>query len=141
MFSTALAFGQQQDEGLIKKVVASEVQDFLDASRELENNWHLKPYSVLYVSNTAKNNTWAWLPEIEDIKRWFSEPKNPFTGAKLTQSNHKIRISGDLAFVLFDQQIELATDSTLYSKELKILEKIDGTWKITATSAHFFDKQ
>ena len=140
MFSTAFAFGQQEED-LIKKVLAEDTQGWLDASQDMATNWHMKPYSALIVSSTVQGDTWTWLPNIEDIKQWMGQEKDKKVGAKLTQSNHYIRISGDIAFALFDQMIAFPDKDTGYSKELRILEKIDGEWKITVTSAHFYNKQ
>lgn len=132
------AFTQNPDEEAIKRVVAAEVQGLLDGdAAAIRNAWHIQPYSTLVVSSTDPDNTWSIQLEGEKFTRWLEEEKEEMEGATLTQSNHQFRMCGDMALVIFDQQIERPGKGVFSSKEFKLLEKVNGQWKITVTSAHF----
>lgn len=134
------AFTQNPDEEAIKRVVASEVQGLLDGdAAAIKNAWHIRPYSALVVSSTVPDNTWRMRLEGEALPEWLEEEKEEMEGATLTQSNHQFRMCGDMALVIFDQQIERPGKGVFSSREFKLLEKVDGQWKITVTSAHFAD--
>lgn len=75
----------------------------------------------------------------EELPEWLEKEKEEMEGAALTQSNHQFRMCGDMALVIFDQQIERPGKGVFSSREFKLLEKVDGQWKITVTSAHFAD--
>lgn len=134
------AIAQNPDEEAIKRVVAAEVQGLLDGdAAAIRNAWHIQPYSALVVSSTDPDNTWSMRLEGEKFTRWLEEEKEEMAGATLTQSNHQFRMCGDMALAIFDQKIEQPGKGVFSSKEFKLLEKVDGQWRITVTSAHFAD--
>ncbi|MCX6319840.1 MAG: endo-arabinase [Bacteroidetes bacterium] len=96
--------------------------------------WEIKPYSRILVSTTdgqsfdvppaAMKNT--------DIKA---------AGGSSSNMNYKISIHGDHAWVNHDEISIDTTGKKSYSHEFRILEKINGNWKLVGQSIHMYKPQ
>ena len=57
-------------------------------------------------------------------------------GGTSKNSNYKMNISGNHAWVSHDEESITKEGVTTYTYELRILEKIDGQWKLVGQSIH-----
>lgn len=59
-------------------------------------------------------------------------------GGSSVNSNYKMSIHGDHAWVSHDEISTAKDGEKTYSHEIRILEKIDGQWKLVAQSIHAY---
>ncbi len=96
--------------------------------------WHIEPTNSVLVS-TQDGATFD-VPIEKIIK---PSPGSMGKGGKAENSNYKISIEGNIAYVTH-KEISYATDNTKsYSYEMRILKKINGEWKLVAQSIHLYD--
>ncbi len=96
--------------------------------------WHIEPNNCVLVS-TQDGATYD-VP-IEKIIKPL--PGSMGKGGRAENSNYKISIEGNIAYVTH-KEISYATDnSKSYSYEMRILKKINGEWKLVAQSIHLYD--
>jgi hypothetical protein len=95
--------------------------------------WHIQPYSKLIVS-TADGKCFEVPPSV-----MTHPPENAMgKGGTSINSNYTFSIHGDDAWVSHDE-VSTAKDGTKsYSHEIRILEKINGEWKLVAQSIHLY---
>lgn len=92
--------------------------------------WHIQPYSRILVS-TTDGKTYDVPPAL------MKDPKTPMgDGGTSYNSNYHMSIHGDHAWVSHDE-VSISKDGhKTYSHEIRILEKIEGAWKLVAQSIH-----
>jgi hypothetical protein len=61
-------------------------------------------------------------------------------GGTSVNSNYKISIHGIGAWVSHDEESTSADGTKSYSKEIRMLEKVDGKWKLVGQSIHLYKK-
>jgi hypothetical protein len=54
-------------------------------------------------------------------------------------TNYKINVSGKNAWSTHDQETTATNGTKSYSYEMRILEKINGDWKIVGESVHHYN--
>lgn len=97
--------------------------------------WQIQPYSTILVSTSDGG--------FIDVPPGFM--LNPPAGSMgkggyAVSSHFKISIHENSAWVSHDE-ISTATDSTKsYSSEIRLLEKINGQWKLVGQSIHVYEK-
>lgn len=127
-------YAQSADEADIKKVCEAETRTWIDGDESGHAAcWHVQPYSSLCVSladGTLINMSGA------DLMK--NEKKTMGGGGTFTNSNYIIKVSGDMAWATFDQVGANPKGQQKTSKELRILEKVKGTWKIVVVNAHLY---
>lgn len=76
-------------------------------------------------------------------KKQFTENRTLWIGSTEERSNENIRIHGDMAWYTFDQvSYEKDTRKVLgRSVETRILEKLDGEWKIAYLGFHYLPEK
>jgi hypothetical protein len=62
------------------------------------------------------------------------------TMAKSAYSNYVIKVSGSVAWAMFDQKTIVPEGSETYTHEFRCLEKINGKWKIIGSSIHQYNQ-
>lgn len=96
--------------------------------------WHIQPYSRILVS----------LPDtVLDVPPMLMinpPPDMIGEGGYSVNSNYKMNISGNNAWVSHDELSVDKEGNKNYSYEVRILEKIKGKWKLVAQSLHIFKK-
>lgn len=77
-----------------------------------------------------------------DKQKQFEEDRTIWKGSRETRANENFRISRDMAWYTFEQSsFEKDTDKFLgKSLETRILEKVNGEWKIAYLGYHYFPK-
>jgi hypothetical protein len=95
--------------------------------------WAIKPYSRILVS-TGDGNALDIDPNIV-----LNPPAGMMgKGGAAVQSNYKMNISGNNAWVSHNEESTAADGKKTFSYELRILEKINGEWKLVAQSIHIY---
>jgi hypothetical protein len=97
--------------------------------------WQIRPYSTILVS-TADGKFYDVPPEMMIHPVQGSMGK----GGTSVNSNYKISIHGIGAWVSHDEVSTAADGTKSYSKEIRMLEKVDGKWKLVGQSIHLYKK-
>jgi hypothetical protein len=95
--------------------------------------WHIQPYTRILVS-TADGLTLDISPNI------IINPTPDIMGDKSVSvnTNYKISINGNSAWSSHDQETTATDGTKSYSYEMRMLEKINGQWKIVGESVHHY---
>jgi hypothetical protein len=92
--------------------------------------WHIQPYSRIVVS-TADGKTIDVPPQLmKDPQAAMGE------GGSSVNSNYRMSIDGDRAWVTHDEVSTAKDGGDTYSHEFRMLEKVEGQWKLVAQSIH-----
>lgn len=133
-FSLPVLHGQTADETAIKKVCEAETQTWLDGDKKGHAAcWHIQPYSLVMVSLPDGTFLTAAGDEIMAV-----EDKAIGGGGTFANSNYVIRVNGNNAWASFNQTGADTKGNKKTSKELRILEKVNGQWKIVVMDAHLY---
>jgi hypothetical protein len=98
--------------------------------------WQIQPYSRILVS-TADGKMIDVPPTMMINPPATSVGK----GGSSARSNYKMSIHGDNAWVSHDE-ISIAKDGTKnFTAEIRMLEKMDGQWKLVGQSIHVYKPQ
>jgi hypothetical protein len=130
-FSNAVA--QNADEAAIKKVIEAETAAWNAGNLQGQMAcWQIQPYSRSLIS--AGDGTQY------DITAEMMKKPEPITasGATATNTNYMISVKGDMAWSSHNQVTTAKDGSKTYSREMRILEKIAGSWKIVGMSVHVY---
>ncbi|HEU4788722.1 MAG TPA: endo-arabinase [Flavobacterium sp.] len=93
--------------------------------------WHIQPYSKILIS-TVDGKTLDIPPE--DIIK----PIVNASGGTSINTNYKMSIHDDNAWVSHDE-VSIAKDGKkTFSHEIRLLEKINGNWKLVGQSIHAY---
>lgn len=93
--------------------------------------WEVKPYSRIVVS-TPEGKTFDVPPAA------MKDTALKGNGGTSSNSNYKLSIQGDYAWVNHDEvSIDTAGNKSL-SHEFRMLEKINGQWKLVGQSIHVY---
>lgn len=128
-----LAFAQTSDESDIKKVCEAETRAWLEKDATTFNNcWQLRPYSRILVT-TEEGQTIS----IRSDQMAAANVETMGGGGTFSNSNYQIHVEGNSAWAIYD---ELKTDATGQhpSYEMRLLEKVNGVWKIVGMSVHHY---
>ncbi len=132
--SFTTAYAQSADEAAIKKVCEAETQTWIDGDKKGHAAcWHIQPYSMMLVSLPDGTFLTASGNELKAL-----EEQAMGGGGTFANSNYLIRISGNNAWATFDQTGANTKGDKKTSKELRILEKVNGDWKIVVMDAHLY---
>lgn len=95
--------------------------------------WHLQPYSKILVS-TADGKALDIPPSL----MLAPPPGMTGKGGASERSNYMFSIHGNDAWVSHDEVSAAADGTKSYSHEMRMLEKINGEWKLVAQSIHAY---
>jgi hypothetical protein len=95
--------------------------------------WHIQPYSRILVS-TATGQCFDVPPSMM-IK---PTPGMMGQGGHAVNSNYKFSIQDNSAWVSHDEVSTSPDGTKTYSHEMRMLEKINGLWKIVGQSIHMY---
>lgn len=127
-------YSQQQDSLAIIKLLEKEGLTWRMGDKKAHAEcWEERPYSRILVS-TADGRT-IDLPT-ETI---INPPSGMIgNGGFAFHSNHKMKISDDVAWVSHDEVSVDTEGKESLSYEVRLLEKFDGKWKMVGQSNHFY---
>ena len=132
----AVVFGQEAEEARLREVIEQETKGFVNNSFAAiaEKYWIMDAQTVLNVTGPDGSNEQVFKEDIEN--RTEVPPPNHATPVK---SNYQYLINGDMAVVTYDQGVSFpGTDFILRSTEIRVLEKVNGDWKIHLSSVHHY---
>ena len=95
--------------------------------------WYVQPYTRILVS-TADGLTLDISPNV------IINPTPDIMGDKSVSvnTNYKISVNGNSAWSSHDQETTATDGTKSYSYEMRMLEKINGQWKIVGESVHHY---
>ena len=98
--------------------------------------WKIQPYTRIVIS-TADGKVIDVPPAV------LVNPAASMlgTGGTFTNSNYRISVIGNSAWVSHNEESVSKDGKKTYSIEFKMLEKINGDWKIVGMSMHAYNKQ
>jgi hypothetical protein len=127
------ARAQSADETAIKKVCEAETRAWLDKDLANFNNcWQVRPYSRAVVTTEEGVTINIVAAQMQSLQAEAMGGEGTFAN-----SNYLIHVDGNMAWATYD---EVKTDSKGQhpSYEFRMLEKVDGSWKIVAMSVHHY---
>jgi hypothetical protein len=127
-------FAQQTEEEAIKKLLEKESATWRSGDvKGHADCWQIQPYSRILVS-TADGVT-------IDVPPAFiinPSPNSMGKGGSSANSNYKFSINGNSAWVSHDEASTDKEGKVTYSFEMRMLEKINGDWKLVGQSIHIY---
>lgn len=125
------------DTVAIKQVIEKESTTYRNGDAKAHADcWKIQPYSRIVVS-TADGKMIDVPPAI-----MANPPANMLGGGgTFSNSNYKISVIGNSAWVSHNEESIAKDGKKTYSVEFKMLEKINGDWKIVGMSVHAYNKQ
>ncbi|MFT3680423.1 MAG: hypothetical protein QM791_09140 [Ferruginibacter sp.] len=98
--------------------------------------WSIKPYSRILIS-TGDGKTLDVPPAL-----MVNPPAGLMgKGGTSANSNYKMNVSNNTAWVSHDEISTSADGNQTYSYEFRMLEKIEGEWKLVGQSIHIYKKE
>lgn len=131
-------YSQKTDEAeSIKKLLEKESATWrAQDSKGHTECWHIQPYSRILVS-TLEGKTYDVLPDaMIDTK-----PEAMGNGGFAVQTNYKMSINGDTAWVSHDEESTSKEGKKTLSYEIRMLEKIKNQWKLVGQSIHIYKSE
>lgn len=135
LFFAGLINGYSQDEKeAIKNVISKETSAFFNVNYQAWTElWNQVPYAYWsYSDDSGTSYVEGWENLIKTYSEYFNTARP--SKAKITQDWKEIRIYGNGAYVYFIQKVadELDIEET---SQMRILEKVDGQWKVVCMGA------
>ncbi|WP_282048906.1 endo-arabinase [Maribacter aquivivus] len=131
LFSMTFSYAQTDEEAIIS-LLERESSSWRSGDVEAHAScWSIQPYSRIFVS-MADGNSMDVPPAM------MINPPEQLVGKGGTSknSNYKMNVIGNNAWVTHDEESTITDGVTNYTYEMRILEKIDGNWKLVGQSIH-----
>ncbi len=138
LYSITPAFSQNPEEVAIRALIEAETQAFVNHSFAdvAKMFWIMDDKTMLNVTGPDGSHVQILAEEI--LERTDAPPPNH---AKVVKSNFHYMVNGNMAAAYNDQVVTIQeTGFILYSSEVRIMEKVDGIWKIHLSSVHHFEQ-
>ncbi|MGB3145071.1 MAG: endo-arabinase [Maribacter sp.] len=130
-FTISIGYSQSEEEAIIALLEKESATWRSGDVKAHADCWTVKPYGRILVS-TQDGNSFDVPPAL-----MLNPPANMMgNGGTSKNSNYKMNISGDNAWVTHDEESTSKDGLTTYTYEMRILEKIDGQWKLVGQSIH-----
>ncbi len=125
---------QTSDEIAIKTVIEAETQAWHDGNIQKQIScWNIQAYSKSLIS--LENGQLIVITEA-DAKNAPAQTQGD--GSSSAHNNYQFKINGNMAFIHFDEVTTAKDGSKRYSREIRVMERVSGAWKIVGVSAHFY---
>lgn len=124
------------DEAAIKKVIQDETDGYYEGNAEKNlSQWsgktsdeYQRQMLTSYIGNSyAKGES---MDKLKDVMRKYAKKQE----AKLTNTDFEIRRKGNMAWVTYTQDVKQGEKTLQKARETRILERINGDWKIVFVS-------
>ncbi|MBQ0908453.1 endo-arabinase [Flavobacterium sp. F-328] len=135
LLNAFIAFAQKEkDQEQIKKLLERESSTWrLQDAKGHAECWYIQPYSRILVS-TADGQTY----DVPPSAMTATDPQKMGNGGSAVNSNYKMNIQKQTAWVSHDE-ISIGIDGKkTYSYEIRLLEKIKKKWKLVGQSIHIY---
>lgn len=131
LLTVSLGYGQT-DEQLIISLLEKESATWRSGDVAAHADcWSIQPYSRIFVS-TGDGNSIDVPPAM-----MINPPENMMgQGGTSKNSNYKMNINDNHAWVSHDEESTNTEGIKAYTYEIRILEKIEGSWKLVGQSIH-----
>ncbi|WP_282074804.1 endo-arabinase [Maribacter aquivivus] len=131
LFSMTFSYAQTDEEAIIS-LLERESSSWRSGDVEAHAScWSIQPYSRIFVS-MADGNSMDVPPAM-----MINPPEHLVgKGGTSKNSNYKMNVIGNNAWVTHDEESTTTDGLTNYTYEMRILEKIDGNWKLVGQSIH-----
>ena len=131
-------YSQKTDEAeSIKKLLEKESATWrAQDSKGHTECWHIQPYSRILVS-TLEGKTY----DVPPAAMIDTKPEAMGNGGFAVQTNYKISINGDTAWVSHDEESTSKEGKKTLSYEIRMLEKIKNQWKLVGQSIHIYKSE
>lgn len=130
-------FAQSKEEDAIKKVLEKESATWrAKDSKGHTECWHVQPYSRILVSTTKGESF-----DVPPMAMIDTKPENMGNGGFSVNTNYKMSINGNTAWVSHDEESTANDGKKTFSYEIRMLEKIAGQWKLVGQSIHIYKQE
>jgi hypothetical protein len=131
-----VSYSQNSDEAaVIKKLLEKESATWRAAdSKGHSECWHIQPYSRILIS-TPEGVTM----DIPPTAMINTNPKAMGNGGFSVNTNYKMSINENSAWVSHDEESTAKDGKKTFSYEIRLLEKIEGQWKLVGQSIHIYN--
>jgi hypothetical protein len=131
-------YSQKTDEAeSIKKLLEKESATWrAQDSKGHTECWHIQPYSRILVS-TLEGKTY----DVPPTAMIDTKPEAMGNGGFAVQTNYKMSINGDTAWVSHDEESTSKEGKKTLSYEIRMLEKINNQWKLVGQSIHIYKSE
>ncbi|WP_338648089.1 endo-arabinase [Flavobacterium sp. KS-LB2] len=131
-----VSYSQNSDEAnVIKKLLEKESATWRAAdSKGHSDCWYIQPYSRILIS-TPEGVTL----DIPPSAMINTNPNAMGNGGFSVNTNYKISINGNSAWVSHDEESTAKDGKKTFSYEIRLLEKIEGQWKLVGQSIHIYN--
>ncbi len=126
------------NENDVKKVIESESLSFYTDSNRSNflRFWGDSKDMRIFYSSPERSQFYT---SVNELKKTTNKGLLPAANmAKSSYSNYVIKLSGSVAWAMFDQKTITPDGSETYTHEFRSLERINGEWKIIGSSIHQF---
>lgn len=96
--------------------------------------WHLQPYSRVLIS-TVEGRFLDVPPAL-----LVAPSASMGQGGTSVNSNYRMNIAGNTAWVSHEEESTAKNGQKSYSTEIRLLEKLDGQWKLVGQSIHLHNR-
>jgi hypothetical protein len=127
-------YSQSADEVAIKKLLEKESSTWRAGDVKAHADcWVVKPYSRILIS-TGDGDALDLPPQM-----MINPPADMIgEGGTSMNTNYKMNVNGNSAWVSHDELSTAKDGKKSFSYEFRILEKINGQWKLVGQSIHFY---
>nr|WP_315214284.1 endo-arabinase [uncultured Flavobacterium sp.] len=131
-------YSQKTDEAeSIKKLLEKESATWrAQDSKGHTECWYIQPYSRILVS-TLEGKTY----DVPPAAMIDTKPEAMGNGGFAVQTNYKMSINGDTAWVSHDEESTSKEGRKTLSYEIRMLEKIKNQWKLVGQSIHIYKSE
>lgn len=138
LFTALYGYSQSvPDTVAIKQLLEKESATFRSGDAKAHADcWKIQPYSRIVVSLADGRMIDVPPAVMVNPQATLSD-----SSAAFSNSNYKISVIGNSAWVSHDEESTAKDGKKTYSVEFKMLEKINGDWKIVGMSMHAYNKQ
>ena len=131
---------KNNDVEAIKSLIEKETTAFFEIDYETwASSWAHTPYAFWSFADTTDVNSFSGWENINAGFREYFQTAKP-SKAKIQRSWHDIKVFGNGAYARFTQQV---SDNTVRQPqaEIRVLEKINGAWKIVCVNVIAIEKE
>ena len=97
--------------------------------------WKIQPYSRILVS-TPDGKTY----DVPPASMLHPNRKDMDLGGTSVNTGYRMKVYGNNAWVSHDEESTSKDGKKTYSHEIRMLEKINGNWKLVGQSIHLYNK-
>jgi hypothetical protein len=135
LFLLAACSEKINEEEAIKQLLEKESASWRSGDGKVHAEcWEIKPYSRILVSTTDGKS-------LDIPPSAMTDPKNTGNGGTSSNSNYKMSIHGNYAWVNHDEESVDKEGKKSYSHEIRLLEKVNGNWKLVGQSIHLYQPE